>query len=555
VNRRPSRNTNGLRTQKTEIVGVTEWPFVETEMREDDIRAAIEGFPGDLFERFARELVRRELYPGLNPTSRSHDLGEDARTEPTTVFLHNGLWVSLAISKTGTWNKLREDCLRCKETGRRIDTIVFVTADNPRTDVEETWRQNVKEEFGWDLEVRALRWLAPVTSRPEYESLVDDYLNIPPPGGDYVQAIEAELSRETNRALSQIRILIPGIPNPLPRAEIAWIEDQLQQGRHAVLTGEVGTGKSGIGSKLAQSAFEKGMTVLLLDARRVAHIRSEPELRQYLSLKGPIASAIGRVGRYKGCRLIIDQLDNVAGLTSAQVLLECALECCKLEGVEVIVISRKREAHEVKLLERLINEGFVEMTSYPLGDSTVEEILKQLGIPEPSTDLIELGSNLLNLELIGTIRQRQPEFDFSAVMEEVDLWEQYIEIVLEREEMGSTSEDAERIFAQAVQLAQAGLNSEDGTFTIGYPPSPAHNRLASWQIIVHEGGRVYRFRHESFQDFLYAWDATERRLMPKIVVEEISPYKTRNVLMWMDKLYSRQAPELHRQFLREVLDV
>ena len=47
-------------------------------MREDDISEAILNMSADRFERFARELVRRELYPGLNLTSESYDLGEDA---------------------------------------------------------------------------------------------------------------------------------------------------------------------------------------------------------------------------------------------------------------------------------------------------------------------------------------------------------------------------------------------------------------------------------------------------------------------------------------------
>ena len=75
-------------------------------MREDDIRNAIVNMPSDRFERFARELVRRELYPGLNPTSDSYDLGEDSRTELSTIFLHEGKWISLTISKTNSLKKV-----------------------------------------------------------------------------------------------------------------------------------------------------------------------------------------------------------------------------------------------------------------------------------------------------------------------------------------------------------------------------------------------------------------------------------------------------------------
>jgi hypothetical protein len=118
--------------------------------------------------------------------------------------------------------------------------VVFATAGNPRTDTQEGWRKKVKEEFGWTLEVRTLSWFASVASAPQHESLIDDYLNIPPPGGDFIQNIEREFSRHTDQALRLIRLQIPGIADSLPRNEVVWVEDQLQQGRAIVLTGNAG---------------------------------------------------------------------------------------------------------------------------------------------------------------------------------------------------------------------------------------------------------------------------------------------------------------------------
>jgi len=524
--------------------------------REEDISNAIGRLSGDAFECFARELLRRELYPGLNPTSRSHDLGEDARTERTTVFMHNGRWVSLIASKTCELTKIKSDCRRCRDTARRIDDIVFATAGNPRTDTVERWREEVKQEFGWHLEVRPLFWLAPAASAPQHESLVNDHLHIPPPGGDYTGAIEDEFSRCTDRALNRIQVVIPGIPDSIPRQEIDRVEEQLSQGKQVVLTGEAGTGKSAIGASLACSARDRGVVAFLLDARDVGHVRNESELRPYLSLNGPVASAVGRIGRHKGCRLILDQLDNVAGLQSAQVLVDLAVECSKLTGVDVVVVSRRREAHEASLLDRLSSEGFVELTSYPLSEDTAAEILQELGISKPPPGLVALALNLLNLQLIGTIRQKQPRCDFSNLIDEVDLWEHYIQALVEREQVMSGAEAAEEVVAEAVRLAHSGLNSEDRTFCLRHPVPPAHRRLTSWGIIVCEGGRVYRFRHEKLQDFIYAWDATEQQAMPRNVLGEIeSPHRARNVLVWMNLIYSQRSPELRRRFLMEVLSV
>jgi len=523
-------------------------------MREDDIRRAIQNLPGDRFEQFAIELLRRELYPGLNRTSRSHDLGEDARTELSTVFMHDGLRVSVIASKTSSWTKVKQDCQRCRDTGRQIDVVVFATAGNPRTDTQKDWRDNVKEQFGWTLECRTISWFAPVASAPKYESLVDDYLCIPPPGGDFVQTIEREFASQTDRALDQVHLSIPGIAEPLPRKEIALIEDQLRQAKAVLLTGDAGTGKSGIGVKLVHSARTEGKAVLYLDARRVGHVQSESQLRQHLALSGRVSDALCRIGQGKGCRLIIDQLDSTAGQASSSLLADLAIECSNLAEVDVVVISRKPEGYEEQLLQRLVEAGFVELTSYPLSEADAVALLDRLGIAD-SSEIVAVSRNLLNLELIGAIKQAQPDFDFSTLTDEVDLWDRYLQVLMQREQVGTGSYNAQQIIAQAVSLAQAGLKSAERTFLLGYPVDHVHARLISWGIIVCDNGRVYRFRHEKFQDFLYAWDATQRHAMPGDVVKEIGRHRTPNVLPWMGKLYKRLDPRSHTQFLRETFHV
>lgn len=524
-------------------------------MREDDIRDAVKNMPGELFERFSRELLRRELYPGLNPTSASHDLGEDARTEITTVFLHDGKWISLFASKTALWRKLEQDCKRCKQTRRRINTVVFVTAGDPRTTTQEDWRRRVRKEFRWGLVVHTLSYLAPVASAPQHDRLVDDYLGIPPPGEDFIQTIEAQFAYHTDRTMHQIRLSIPGISGSLQRDEVERIEAQLLQGKQVMLTGDAGTGKSGIAAYLVQRARNANRVVLFLDARHIGHTHSEMEFRQHLGLRGPVANAIARAGRYKGCSLIIDQLDNTIGTSSSRLLIDLAASCHSLESVEVVVISRKRESHEVQLLKKLADEGFVELTSFELDDSRVIELLGQLGISQLSSSLVELGRNLLNLELVGMVKHQKPDFDFAMLLEEVDLWEQYRQIWLEREAVISNTGDAEQMLAEAIRLARIGLNSEDRGFTFDYPASRQQQRLVSWNIIINIEGRLHRFSHEKLQDFLYAWDATQRGLMPSTVMTEIKPYRTRNILDWMAEIYTRADSQLFEPFLREALDV
>lgn len=393
------------------------------------------------------------------------------------------------------------------------------------------------------------------TEDGEFAFPLGEYLQTISLSGDSLQFIVNQFCSHTERALRQIRLSIPGIAKPVPREEVTRVEEQLQRKKQVVLVGDAGVGKSGIGAKLARAAMAKGVTVLLLDARRVGHVQSDAELREHFDLKEPVSSAVELVGRYNGCRLIIDQLDSAVGSVSAGLLVDLAIDCSELQGVEVIVISRKRETQEARLIEKLTRAGLTELGVYPLSESSTMELLGQLDIAQPSAGLIGLGVNLLNLELIGTIRQQRPDSDVSDLTNEVDLWHQYIRTLLDQEELTSDPETAGQIIAEAVKLARSGVNSEDRAVNLDYPLTRPHRRLISWGIIVHDDGWIYRFRHEKLQDFLCAWDATQRHLMPIDVLGEINVHRTRNVFTWMDKIYSRRSPHIRKQFLRKMLDV
>jgi hypothetical protein len=232
-----------------------------------------------------------------------------------------------------------------------------------------------------------------------------------------------------------------------------------------------------------------------------------------------------------------------------------ARDCCEADGIEVVVISRNKEAHEVNALTDLINDGFIELTSYALDEETVTWALGELGIDKPSAELIALGRNLLSLSLIGSIKQQRADYDFSTVMGEVDLWEQYVHVLVEREAVGPGIQGAERIAAEAARLAREGLNSADRSVLLSHPLTREQRRLISWEVLLRERGRSFRFRHDQLQDYLYAQDAAARAAMPSTVLDEIDAYRTRGVCQWIDKIYARDDQQLHRLFLEELFDV
>jgi hypothetical protein len=231
------------------------------------------------------------------------------------------------------------------------------------------------------------------------------------------------------------------------------------------------------------------------------------------------------------------------------VLAELAVDCSTLTGVEVIVISRKREGHETKLLTPLTDVGFFELESRKLNKRTAAKLLTDLGIRSPSKQLIELAQNLLNLELIAKIKEENDSFDFSAIEDEVDLWEKYVEALTESDSRG------DELLGSVVSLAKQALDTEDGSFMVTIPLSRPIIRLESWGVIVCEHGRIYRFGHEKLQDYFYAWDATQRAAMPSDIMHEINPHRSTSVLAWMKKIYAQHHRDLYKQFLKEAFDV
>ncbi len=149
---------------------------------------------------------------------------------------------------------------------------------------------------------------------------------------DDLSPTEREFKELTERAIRQAKINITGLQDSFRRDEVFNVEDQVKLGIPVVLTGESGTGKTGIARMLAEGAMEDGKTVLLLDARRFRKVQDEQEFRRRFRTEESLRSIIARKGNERGFRLIIDQLDNVIGLPVSYLLVELAIECKGLGG-------------------------------------------------------------------------------------------------------------------------------------------------------------------------------------------------------------------------------
>jgi hypothetical protein len=369
---------------------------------------------------------------------------------------------------------------------------------------------------------------------------------------EHKKKLGTEFTYQTTVAQKNIRVEIVGIDGSLVRPEVSLIEAQFRLGIPVVLNGEPGTGKTGVALFVSQNGTESGRQVLYIDARRLQDIQNEAELRRFYSIEEPFGRAIDHFGT-TGFRLIIDQFDNTANRKVGSVLVELANQCSELPGVEVLVVSRTREGHESELVRRLTDRQFVPITCRALSAEESLKLLNQLGIEQPTEELIELCRNLLNLDIVATIRKEQPTFDFANLLNEVVLWESYLEILVKRESESSTRAAAEEILNEAMSVAKFALQTGQQAFVIEQV-TDVHRRLVSWGIIMNVEGNIYQFGHEILQDFLCARYAADRGTKPKQVLAETSALKSKSILSWMERIYSARGSSQLVAFLEETLN-
>ncbi|GKZ16223.1 hypothetical protein [Haladaptatus sp. T7] len=531
--------------------------------REEDVLSAIDGLDGFSFQKFARRLLQRELYPALNPLPEQDDLGQDARTEELPITELPGIEdepsrISFAISKTTTRSKLTSDCDKCRDNDFELDTIAFVTSGEVSNRQRTSWEEHVEEEYGWDLIIYDRTWFADIATKPQYEKLVDEVLQVPPPNGDYYGDIVEKFSEVTNDTLSRVKTSLPHSGYNIDRTETNEIISHLTDERGVLATGNAGVGKTGILGQVVERWENE--YVLFIDARHFSEVTSANELRQAFDFNGSISDAVTRLGRQEGCLVVVDQLDNIGGTPAGGVFSNFISSVEGAEGVSILCASREwdlKNRREYEVLTESESFEIVEVSELP--ETAVREVLRRLGISEHSDELVSLGENLLNLSIIAELAEQvaSSDINFEEIKSQIELWDRYQETLVERERRGGEwdRDSGYDVRARAVELAQRGLRDGSRVFPISLRQTWADTRLISRNVINHEIGERYSFRHDELQDYFYAWNAVNRLgwSTPYPVLEELDQRVAAGVFRWMLRILLTENVDATMEFVDECL--
>jgi hypothetical protein len=527
--------------------------------REEDILSAIDDISGFDFQEFACRLLQRERYTNLNPLPDQDDLGQDARTDELPITELPDLdrdpdSITFAISKTTTKTKLTDDCDRCRDVGHEIDTFVFVTSGEVTNNQRKSWKEDVQDEYSWDLVIYDRTWFSNIVTKPDHEKLIEEQFGIPPLGGDYYYDIVERFDQITNRTLSSITGELPQLGKQLDREAISRIQSEMTTETGVVISGEAGVGKTGVLQQVVENWRDS--PVLFVDTRRFSECSTPATLRQVFDLNGTLSEAIERIGRYEQCLVVLDQLDNIGGTPAAGVFAEVIEEILGAEGVSVLVSCREYELkyrNEYAFLTD--SDDFSQVTISTLPDGTVEQVLDELEIVEYSEELVQMGRNLLNLSIIAELKAADidVQINFSEVKTQVELWDQYQESLVKRETIGGgwDEKSGEEVRARAIELAQSGLRDGSRAFPISLRRERADKRLISRNVLKKEFGDRYSFRHDELQDYFYAWDAVNRHgwTTPQQVLDDIDEHVATGVFQWMLRLLLQRGNDPASEFI------
>jgi hypothetical protein len=369
------------------------------------------------------------------------------------------------------------------------------------------------------------------------------------------RAARARLTNYSRAVLEEIVHLIPGIAEPIPRQEADKIAKLLKLGQRVLLVGEAGTGKTGILRELASRLPDR--PVILLDARDFADCRSFEDMGRRLSLPAvDIVECVRRWARSRRAVLVLDQCDSIMHTDARNLLLDFVMNCSEESRLGIVLVARPHESKGMTELLKIKSDCLTcAVESQPLSTDEASAMLHRIGVKSPPAAVVELARNLLELSMIGDLVETEGLSSLGEIEGELGLWERYRTSLATRE--SATRAADETVINRAIDLATECLRHPRATCELSSPLTREDGRLVSRQVLVRDVnvGERYRFRHESFRNYLFAWDAAKRKQWSLADIKNaIGAGQAGVVSDWIVRLYAAMDESLAASFLAEMLN-
>ena len=329
----------------------------------------------------------------------------------------------------------------------------------------------------------------------------------------------------------------------IPKSEVAEILQLWAGGINGILVvGSAGVGKSGVAHRVASSLRSGGSPVLFLDCSELSRGEAPASfLATHLSShEDGLIDELRALGRQVTTYVIVDQLDDLAGTRLFGMAVALLKTVASLPGMRVLGVCRSFEASQESDIRHI---DFAEVRVSELDLEDAKEYLERLSVDDPSSELIQLARNPLNLSLIAEIVHSSGRI--GAITEEVELYEAFLKVIEDRGEM--------KIVADAQRLAMETLLAHLREFPLPSLLRRSTLRLVSWGLLqIIPGGRA-RFQHDSVQDFLGARALLPRRVPAMDIYAQFGSHYGRRLVRWLTELLDLADRHGEARFIDDLL--
>jgi len=373
------------------------------------------------------------------------------------------------------------------------------------------------------------------------KKIIDDYY-IEEDIDDWLKSIE-QLSRTQLEFAHSLKLLEIPILGTLERPEFNLIKQFIKEQNNIVITGEPGSGKSGLIINMSEELIKKNVSILCY---RLSSLEKNDNiislLEKYLGIETPLIKVIAKIlEQNKQFFIILDQLDSVGGSPLSQSIVTMINLLRNLQGIKLLIVCR---SFDLEYWDEIRNLNFIEFICKPINDELVRNFLIKMGITENFENLLELATNFLNLKIIAELKSLN--IDLNSITGELSLWGKFCDTIKERE--------GREAFASALQIARETLLNGERDFYLEPIYKDNLTKLLSREVLIQLEGERLSFKHEQLQDFLYTWDCFNRNYNSDDVLKEINENIARKIIFWLVQLYHMKKPKMEIKLLESVFN-